>query len=106
MWSLADLVGLELSGKDKLGQADLADHWTDQQAAANRGNRVRHTRLDRWCNGGAPATAGITVQMLLDVFEMAGIVHYGVAGSSDDSLFFGDVYIPFSVAFTGSWTWR
>ncbi|KAF8413178.1 hypothetical protein HHK36_001154 [Tetracentron sinense] len=49
--------------------------------------------------------AGITVQILLDVFDISGIVHYGIAGSANDSLSFGDVSVPKYVAFTGSWTW-
>lgn len=49
--------------------------------------------------------AGITVQILLDHFDLRGIVHYGIAGGADDSLSLGDVSIPRLVAFTGSWTW-
>ncbi|KAI8032381.1 Bark storage protein A [Camellia lanceoleosa] len=50
--------------------------------------------------------AGITVQILLDVFDIKGIVHYGIAGSANDSLSLGDVSIPKYVAFTGSWNWK
>ncbi|KAF5960312.1 hypothetical protein HYC85_001521 [Camellia sinensis] len=32
--------------------------------------------------------AGITVQILLDVFDIKGIVHYGIAGSANDSIEF------------------
>nr|XP_019710955.1 bark storage protein A isoform X2 [Elaeis guineensis] len=49
--------------------------------------------------------AGITVQILLDVFDIRGLVHFGIAGSANDSLSFGDVSVPKFVAFTGSWTW-
>lgn len=49
--------------------------------------------------------AGITVQILLDVFNVRGIVHYGTAGSANDSMSFGDVSVPKFTAFTGSWTW-
>ncbi|KAL5724727.1 hypothetical protein ACHQM5_007951 [Ranunculus cassubicifolius] len=50
--------------------------------------------------------AGITTQILIDVFDIKGIVHYGTSGSSNDSLSFGDVSIPKQVAFTGSWKWK
>ncbi|CAL5323515.1 unnamed protein product [Camellia sinensis] len=50
--------------------------------------------------------AGITVQILLDVFDVKGIVHYGIAGSANDSMSLGDVSIPKYVAFTGSWNWK
>ena len=49
--------------------------------------------------------AGITVQILLDVFNVWGVVHYGTAGSANNSMSFGDVSVPEFVAFTGSWTW-
>ncbi|EHA8591099.1 bark storage protein A [Cocos nucifera] len=49
--------------------------------------------------------AGITVQIVLDVFDVRGVVHFGIAGSANDSLSFGDVSVPKFLAFTGSWTW-
>ncbi|ESR56471.1 hypothetical protein CICLE_v10023782mg, partial [Citrus x clementina] len=50
--------------------------------------------------------AGITVQILLDAFDIRGVVHYGTAGSSNNSLSFGDVSVMKNVAFTGSWKWK
>lgn len=50
--------------------------------------------------------AAVTVQTLLDVFTVSGIVHYGTAGSSNDSMSFGDVSVPKLVAYTGAWTWK
>ena len=50
--------------------------------------------------------AAVTVQTLIDVFSVSGIVHYGTAGSSNDSLSFGDVSVPKLVAYTGAWTWK
>ncbi|GFY83948.1 phosphorylase superfamily protein [Actinidia rufa] len=35
-----------------------------------------------------------------------GIVHYGIAGSANDSLSIGDVSVPKHIAFTGSWKWK
>jgi nucleoside phosphorylase len=46
------------------------------------------------------------VQTLLDTFDIQGIVHYGIAGSTNDSLNIGDVSVPNYVAFTGSWKWK
>ena len=51
-------------------------------------------------------SAGITIQILLDTFDIIGIVHYGIDGSSNDSLYIGDVSVPNYVAYTGSWTWK
>ncbi|GJN29898.1 hypothetical protein PR202_gb18160 [Eleusine coracana subsp. coracana] len=50
--------------------------------------------------------AAVTVQTLIDVFTVSGIVHYGTAGSSNDSMSFGDVSVPKLVAYTGAWTWK
>lgn len=49
--------------------------------------------------------AGQTVQILLDAFDVQGVVHYGTAGSANDSLSIGDVSILKDVAITGSWKW-
>ncbi|KAK9994041.1 hypothetical protein SO802_023744 [Lithocarpus litseifolius] len=56
--------------------------------------------------GEQTVNAGITVQILLDTFDIIGIVHYRIAGSSNDSLYIGDVSVPNYVAYTGSWTWQ
>ncbi|WVZ71574.1 hypothetical protein U9M48_020146 [Paspalum notatum var. saurae] len=53
-----------------------------------------------------PLNAAVTVQTLIDVFTVSGIVHYGTAGSSNDSMSFGDVSVPKLVAYTGAWTWK
>ncbi|XP_034711434.1 bark storage protein A-like [Vitis riparia] len=50
--------------------------------------------------------AGITVQLLIDTFDVVGIVHYGIAGSTNDSLLIGDVSVPKYVAQTSSWKWK
>jgi nucleoside phosphorylase len=50
--------------------------------------------------------AAVTVQTLIDVFSVSGIVHYGTAGSCNDSISFGDVSVPRLVAYTGAWTWK
>ncbi|XP_044481993.1 uncharacterized protein LOC123208524 [Mangifera indica] len=48
----------------------------------------------------------IAVQILLDVFDIEGVVHYGTAGSSNDSLSLGDVSVMKYVAFTSPWKWK
>ncbi|KAI3910704.1 hypothetical protein MKW92_002400 [Papaver armeniacum] len=49
---------------------------------------------------------GTKVIYLIDVRAAQGIVHYGVAGSANNSVSYGDVSIPKYVAFTGSWNWE
>lgn len=57
-------------------------------------------------SGEQTLNAGITVQLLIDTFDVVGIVHYGIAGSTNDSLLIGDVSVPKYVAQTSSWKWK
>ncbi|KAI3926519.1 hypothetical protein MKW92_042341 [Papaver armeniacum] len=67
---------------------------------------IKGTKVIYVMSGQRRLNAGITVQILLDVFDIRGIVHYGIAGSANNSLSYGDVSIPKYVAFTGSWNWE
>ncbi|KAF7146920.1 hypothetical protein RHSIM_Rhsim03G0222100 [Rhododendron simsii] len=68
--------------------------------------RIRGVDVIYVMSGEQTLNAGITVQILIDVFDIKGIVHYGTAGSANDSLSIGDVSVPKYVAFTGSWNWK
>ncbi|PRQ58675.1 putative nucleoside phosphorylase domain-containing protein [Rosa chinensis] len=48
--------------------------------------------------------AGATQQML-DLFDVVGIVHFGIAGNANNSMSIGDVTIPQQFAHTGIWDW-
>ncbi|CAB4288437.1 unnamed protein product [Prunus armeniaca] len=50
--------------------------------------------------------AGISTQLLLSLFKVKGVVHYGVAGNADPQLQIGDVTIPQFWAHTGLWNWQ
>ncbi|CAN6456552.1 unnamed protein product [Victoria cruziana] len=50
--------------------------------------------------------AGITTQLLLSLFKVEGVVHFGVAGNANPSLQIGDVTIPQFWAHTGLWNWQ
>ncbi|XP_062091908.1 bark storage protein A-like [Humulus lupulus] len=49
--------------------------------------------------------AAATTQQLLDVFDMKGIIHFGIAGNINNSMSIGDVTIPKEFADTGIWHW-
>ncbi|KAM6584313.1 hypothetical protein CsatB_011315 [Cannabis sativa] len=49
--------------------------------------------------------AAATTQQMLDVFNMRGIIHFGIAGNINDSMSIGDVTIPKEFADTGIWDW-
>nr|XP_043612031.1 bark storage protein A-like [Erigeron canadensis] len=50
--------------------------------------------------------AGVTTQLLLSLFNIEGVVHYGIAGNSNPSLNIGDVTIPRYWSHSGLWSWQ
>ncbi|XP_020218320.1 bark storage protein A [Cajanus cajan] len=50
--------------------------------------------------------AAITTQLLLSLFSVEGVVHYGIAGNANPSLHIGDVAIPESWAHLALWSWQ
>lgn len=50
--------------------------------------------------------AGITTQLLLSLFKVKGVLHYGIAGNANPELQIGDVTIPQYWAHTGLWNWQ
>lgn len=49
--------------------------------------------------------AGVTTQTLADLFNIVGVVHFGIAGNANNSLSIGDVTVPKYVGHTGLWEW-
>jgi hypothetical protein len=43
--------------------------------------------------------------MMSDLFNIVGVVHFGIAGNANSSLSIGDVTVPKYVAHTGIWEW-
>ncbi|KAI4332717.1 hypothetical protein L6164_017602 [Bauhinia variegata] len=50
--------------------------------------------------------AGISTQLLLALFNIKGVVHYGIAGNANPEFQIGDVTIPQYWAHTGLWNWQ
>lgn len=48
---------------------------------------------------------GMTVQIMCENFKIQGIVHYGSAGATNETLNIGDVVVPSFYKFTGAWEW-
>ncbi|KAA8540145.1 hypothetical protein F0562_026837 [Nyssa sinensis] len=80
--------------------------WLDLSGRRFNIGTIRGVNVIYVMTGEQTLNAGITVQILLDVFDIYGIVHYGTAGTANDSLSIGDVSVLNSVAFTGSWKWK
>ncbi|KAH7537018.1 hypothetical protein FEM48_Zijuj03G0047800 [Ziziphus jujuba var. spinosa] len=49
--------------------------------------------------------AAAATQQMVDLFNVAGIVHFGIAGNVNNSMSIGDVSIPKQLADTGLWDW-
>lgn len=50
--------------------------------------------------------SGIVTQLLLSLFKVEGVVHYGISGNANPQLQIGDVTIPQFWAHTGLWNWQ
>ncbi|PIM97728.1 Adenosylhomocysteine nucleosidase [Handroanthus impetiginosus] len=57
-------------------------------------------------SGSSLINTGITTQLLLSLFRIKGVIHYGLAGSVDPSLHIGDVTIPQFWSHSGLWVWQ
>ncbi|XP_074319809.1 bark storage protein A-like isoform X1 [Silene latifolia] len=56
--------------------------------------------------GKPSANVAATVQMLIDLFPIKGIINYGSAATVSDQVSLADVVIPSQVAFAGVWSWE
>jgi hypothetical protein len=64
------------------------------------GKKVVYVRCGRGMVNGAAAT-----QQMIDVFNVKGIVHFGIAGNMNNSMSIGDVSIPKQITNAGLWDW-
>ncbi|XP_006413443.2 bark storage protein A [Eutrema salsugineum] len=64
------------------------------------GKKVVYVR----CGRGLVNAAAVTQQMI-DVFNVKGIVHFGIAGNINNSMSIGDVSIPKQITNAGLWDW-
>ncbi|KAK4730189.1 hypothetical protein R3W88_023177 [Solanum pinnatisectum] len=75
------------------------------------GRRFRFGHIDNQpvvlvMTGLAMLNAGITTQLLLALFNVKGVVHYGIAGNANPSLNIGNIAIPQYWAHTALWNWQ
>ncbi|XP_008783246.1 bark storage protein A [Phoenix dactylifera] len=75
------------------------------------GRRFRFGRVEKEkviivMTGLSMLNAGISTQLLLTLFDVKGVVHFGVAGNANPDLQIGDVTIPKYWAHTGLWNWQ
>ncbi|WJX25905.1 hypothetical protein P8452_14893 [Trifolium repens] len=56
--------------------------------------------------GESMLNAGLATQLLLTLFNVNGVLHYGIAGNLNSKFQIGDVTIPQYWAHTGQWHWQ
>ncbi|GAU42943.1 hypothetical protein TSUD_142800, partial [Trifolium subterraneum] len=56
--------------------------------------------------GESMLNAGLATQLLLTLFNVKGVLHYGIAGNANSKFQIGDVTIPKYWAHTGQWHWQ
>lgn len=49
--------------------------------------------------------AATATQQMVDLFNLSGIIHFGISGNGDSSLSIGDIVIPKRFIQTGLWDW-
>ncbi|KAJ3701015.1 hypothetical protein LUZ61_004720 [Rhynchospora tenuis] len=67
---------------------------------------VKNQKVIMVMTGLSMLNSGLTTQLLLTLFEIKGIVHFGIAGNANLNLQIGDVTIPRYWAHTGLWNWQ
>ncbi|OVA08577.1 Nucleoside phosphorylase domain [Macleaya cordata] len=50
--------------------------------------------------------AGVATELLLTLFKVKAVLHFGIAGNANPNLQIGDVVIPHYWAHTGLWNWQ
>ncbi|KAG8390535.1 hypothetical protein BUALT_Bualt01G0093600 [Buddleja alternifolia] len=88
-FKLRTTVGLKFIGKGRQFRIGTIE-----------GKKVVYVR----CGVGMVNAAAATQQML-DVFNIKGLIHFGISGNTNSSLSIGDVTIPDQFAGTGLWDW-
>ncbi|KAK4781231.1 hypothetical protein SAY87_017337 [Trapa incisa] len=81
-------------------------NYLDISGKRFRIGRVEDKKVIMVMTGLSMLNAGVTTQLLLTLFRIKGVVHYGIAGNANPGLQIGDVTVPRYWAHTGLWTWQ
>ncbi|CAI0543384.1 unnamed protein product [Linum tenue] len=71
-----------------------------------RVGKMGHQKVIIVMTGLSMLNAGITTELLLTLFSLEGVLHYGIAGNANPNLQIGDVTIPEYWAHSGLWNWQ
>ncbi|XP_039066226.1 bark storage protein A [Hibiscus syriacus] len=87
----------------------VPDHklpYLDFSGRRFRIGRLRNEKVIVVMTGLSMLNAGIATQLMLSLFKVKGVLHYGIAGNANPQLQIGDVTIPQFWAHTGLWNWQ
>ncbi|XWS17291.1 hypothetical protein CRYUN_Cryun33cG0054700 [Craigia yunnanensis] len=87
----------------------VADHkfpYLDFSGRRFRIGRLENEKVIIVMTGLSMLNAGIATQLLLSLFKVKGVLHYGIAGNANPQLQIGDVTIPQFWAHAGLWNWQ
>nr|GEX22415.1 putative E3 ubiquitin-protein ligase LIN [Tanacetum cinerariifolium] len=80
--------------------------YVDVSGRRFRIGTIENQRVIVVMTGLSMLNAGITTQLLLSLFNVKGVLHFGIAGNANTELEIGDVTIPKFWAHTGLWLWQ
>ncbi|RWR77876.1 bark storage protein A [Cinnamomum micranthum f. kanehirae] len=86
--------------------ADERFPYLDFAGRRFRMGRIENEKIILVMTGLGMLNAGLTTQLLLSLFRVKGVVHFGIAGNANTKLQIGDVTIPHYWAHTGLWNWQ
>ncbi|KAJ8638186.1 hypothetical protein MRB53_012453 [Persea americana] len=86
--------------------ADERFPYLDFAGRRFRMGRIENEKIILVMTGLGMMNAGLTTQLLLTLFRVKGVVHFGIAGNANTKLQIGDVTIPHYWAHTGLWNWQ
>ncbi|EEF28447.1 mta/sah nucleosidase, putative [Ricinus communis] len=79
--------------------------FVDLSGRRFRIGKIREKKVIYVRCGVGMVNAAAATQQMVDMFDVKGIVHFGIAGNVNNSMSIGDVTIPKEFAHTGIWDW-
>ncbi|KAI3891793.1 hypothetical protein MKW92_003367 [Papaver armeniacum] len=86
--------------------ADPSLPYLDFSGRRFRFGKVENKNVVMVMTGLGMLNAGIATELLLSLFKVESVLHFGIAGNADSKLHVGDVVIPQYWSHTGLWNWQ
>ncbi|KAF9615672.1 hypothetical protein IFM89_026054 [Coptis chinensis] len=86
--------------------ADDTHPFLDFSGRRFRIGRIGNEKVIIVMTGLGMLNSGLATELLLSLFEVKAVVHFGIAGNANPHFQIGDVVIPHYSAHTGLWNWQ